>query len=176
MKLVYTKAQKGITVGQEVKVGDKVRLLHLGLCEVTFFRPPHKSSSEGKISLKAIGADVESEFYVGVIGAKWIEREDRLQPCGHPESAIVSHGITHHCGMCEARPLVNETQWEIVDESVHGGSIMVSNCEGEGGTTLEFTIKIIDNKRIVIECEDLHTGKPIGYQNDGINPSYHLPK
>jgi len=54
----------------EVRVGD------LAICRgetyiVEYFREPHKPGSSGKITTN------KGEFYVGVIGAEWIEREDR---------------------------------------------------------------------------------------------------
>lgn len=38
-----------------------------------YFSHPHKPSSEGKVSLEN-----GMEYYVSVIGAEWIEREDRV--------------------------------------------------------------------------------------------------
>ena len=65
MKLVYTTTQAPVQVGDEVLInGYPARVEH--------FRPPHKPESSGKVSLSN-GA----EFYVSVIGAEWIEREDR---------------------------------------------------------------------------------------------------
>ena len=66
MKLVY----EGTT--REVKVGDEVTLGDGETVTVTYFRPPHKPSSSGKVSV-----DGNREYYVSVIGAEWIEREDR---------------------------------------------------------------------------------------------------
>ena len=153
MRLVYKEHNGHNKPGTQVAIGDRVCIgLTHARHKVTYFAKPHKPSSSGKVTVVNASGQ-ESEFYVSVIGAEWIEREDQ-------------------------KVLVNEKprEWQIVDESVHGGSIMVSNCEGSDGTTLEFTIKIIGNRKVVIECEDLHTGLPVGYQNDGINPSYNLPK
>lgn len=69
MKLIYEKT------GQEVKVGDKVETFRGETVEVSFFRPPHKPSSEGHVSVKRDGGT--REFYVSVIGAEWIDRTDR---------------------------------------------------------------------------------------------------
>ena len=73
MKLIYTKT------GEEVKVGDKVLLDDGHEFVVHYFAKPHKSSSEGKVSVSAtaLNATGTREYYVSVIGAEWIEREDR---------------------------------------------------------------------------------------------------
>ena len=70
MKLVYKDSGNPVAVGDIVKTsrGDEV--------QVTYFRPPHKPSSEGKVSVKH-GDSGSIEYYVSVIGAHWIEREDR---------------------------------------------------------------------------------------------------
>ena len=65
MKLVYTETN------EPVNVGDRVCGLGAPM-EVTYFREPHKPSSEGKVSLSN-----GREYYVSAIGAKWIDREDR---------------------------------------------------------------------------------------------------
>lgn len=78
MRLVYQ------MTGEEVQVGDKVTLRDGELVEVTYFREPHKPSSSGKVSVRQM-SDVEPgeyvcdrEYYVSIIGAEWIEREDRV--------------------------------------------------------------------------------------------------
>lgn len=71
MRLVYEET------GEEVKVGDKAKTFRGEECTVTYFRQPHKSNSEGKISVRFDDSSFDMEFYVSVIGAKWIEREDR---------------------------------------------------------------------------------------------------
>ena len=72
MKLVYK------ATGAEVKVGDMVETSTGAKCKVTYFRPPHSPSSEGKISVRFDGTSFDREYYVSVIGAEWIEREDRM--------------------------------------------------------------------------------------------------
>lgn len=72
MRLVYKET------GAEVKVGDVITMPDGDKCEVTYFRPPHKPSSSGKVLVKFEGRNCNIEYYVGVIGAEWIEREDRL--------------------------------------------------------------------------------------------------
>jgi hypothetical protein len=74
MRLVYKATQA------EVKIGDIVDL-RPGKRKVVSFRPPHKPASEGKITV-AIPAKPpfdQQEYYVSVIGAEWIEREDRQE-------------------------------------------------------------------------------------------------
>lgn len=71
MRLVYTKGRRK---GKEVKVGDEVRLEY-GPVLVKSFSKPHKPASSGKVVIELLGG--EQQFYVSVIGAEWIEREDR---------------------------------------------------------------------------------------------------
>jgi len=66
MRLVY---QERPTV--EVKIGDRISFKGEETT-IQYFRIPHKPSSEGKVTL-GNGA----EYYVSVIGAVWIDREDR---------------------------------------------------------------------------------------------------
>lgn len=110
MKLVYD------ATGEEVRIGD-VTVIHGLPHEVTFFRKPHKPSSEGKVSLKYgdDNFDDVTEYYVSVIGATWIDREDRvtsLCECGKPmrdylrfspdeQCVLAWHGCTA-CGIPEA--------------------------------------------------------------------------
>lgn len=71
MRLVYK------DTGKEVKVGD-VCVLSCGTAYVVdYFRKPHKPASSGKVSMRHGGSPWTEEFYVGVIGAEWVEREDR---------------------------------------------------------------------------------------------------
>ena len=72
MRLVYSGTEK------EVKVGDRVKTFRGEDATVTYFREPSSSASSGKVSVKMDGDDWEREFYVSVIGAEWIEREDRI--------------------------------------------------------------------------------------------------
>ena len=70
MRLVYT------DTGKEVQVGDKVTLRSGEIAAVNSFPKPHKPASGGIVY---ITTDNESEmgYYTAVIGAEWIEREDR---------------------------------------------------------------------------------------------------
>jgi len=73
MRLIY----KGN--GNEVKIGDLVRIGNEDHV-VTFFREPHKPSSSGKVCIRWVNDDrslLGNEYYVGVIDAVWIEREDQ---------------------------------------------------------------------------------------------------
>lgn len=63
--------------GAEVRIGDVCETSDGEQVQVSYFRPPHKPSSSGKISVRFVGTDKTAEYYVGVIGCKWIEREDR---------------------------------------------------------------------------------------------------
>jgi hypothetical protein len=75
MRLVHRANHQPVLVGDVVLVGGTPHM-------VTYFRPPDHSSSEGKIIVRAVGstpADHGAEYYVGVVGAEWIEREDRGQ-------------------------------------------------------------------------------------------------
>jgi len=77
MKLVYTLPHgKEIKVGQEVKVGDKVLTFRGELVTVEYFVPPSKPSSSGKVTVKD-DCGINREYYVAVIDAEWINREDR---------------------------------------------------------------------------------------------------
>ena len=70
MKLVYKES------GKEVQVGDVVILKDGTTALIDSFSKPHKPASSG---LVYITTDTESQvsYYVGVIDAEWIEREDR---------------------------------------------------------------------------------------------------
>ena len=72
MRLVYKNSK------EEVKIGDKVLTeTQNKYATVTYFAKPHKSASAGFVTLKENNSDLSMEFYVGVIDAEWIEREDR---------------------------------------------------------------------------------------------------
>jgi len=72
MRLVYTET------GKPVKAGDLVTTFRGDQVRVSMFREPHKSSSSGKVIVQHPDApEIQAEYYVGVIGAEWIEREDR---------------------------------------------------------------------------------------------------
>jgi hypothetical protein len=71
MRLIYDKT------GEPVKAGD---VIHLdgAACYVYGFREPHKPASSGKVTVKAMDDNgFCREYYVSVIGATWVDREDR---------------------------------------------------------------------------------------------------
>lgn len=64
--------------GQPVKVGDIVTDMRGLQHKVTYFRPPHKSSSQGHISveLNSDGDKPQFEYYVGVFNLKWEDLDE----------------------------------------------------------------------------------------------------
>lgn len=66
MKLVHK------DTGKEVEVGDTVTSFRGDFATVRFFQKPHKPSSSGKFTTGG-----GFEYYVGVFGLEWIDREDR---------------------------------------------------------------------------------------------------
>jgi hypothetical protein len=70
MRLVYD------NTGEEVKTGDVIHI-HTVPYFVVGFNKPHKPASSGKVSVKEMtDKGFGAEYYVSVIGATWIERED----------------------------------------------------------------------------------------------------
>jgi len=72
MRLVYE------GTNDEVQIGDEVTLKGGRSVTVKYFREPHKPSSSGKVSVESFDG-YQMEYFVGVIGAKWIEREDHAE-------------------------------------------------------------------------------------------------
>ena len=73
MRLVYESTGAEVKVGDTIKVERRDQTVEL---RVDYFKEPHKPSSSGKvIVMEPTGGT--SEYFVGVIGAKWIEREDQ---------------------------------------------------------------------------------------------------
>lgn len=106
MKLIYTKTK------HEVKVGNRVINDDADAFTVTYFRQPHKPSSEGKISLKGEQTGNIREFYVSAIGAEWIEREDRNPRRVHNEwFRTVSMGGRKSCPSCKVKLPQGESIW-----------------------------------------------------------------
>lgn len=74
MNLIYNHNQESVEVGDIIELNDMT-------VKVRYFREPHKPSSSGKISVDVLNVDGENvcrEFYVGVLGARWINREDQV--------------------------------------------------------------------------------------------------
>jgi len=66
MRLIHKKT------GKEVAVGDKITSFRGEETTVQFFREPHAARSSGKV----VTAE-DREFYVGVYGMEWVDRDDR---------------------------------------------------------------------------------------------------
>lgn len=75
MKLVYDRN------GVEVQIGDVVTLRDGETVTVTYITKPHKPSSTGRVGVQELrlegGEDWTMSYFPNVIGATWIEREDR---------------------------------------------------------------------------------------------------
>lgn len=69
MKLIYKQP-----FGKLVQIGDKVTLTGHEMT-VESFEKPHKPDASGRVVVTD-GAN-SNRYYVSVIGAEWIEREDR---------------------------------------------------------------------------------------------------
>lgn len=72
MKLFYE------STGREVKVGDIAQTFRGEAVVVTDFREPHTPSSTGRVYVKFVDKETDrpregfaSEYFPGVIGAKW---------------------------------------------------------------------------------------------------------
>jgi len=81
MNLIYNSDEiNADRKGTTVKVGDRV-VTNLGeSVEVRFFREPSSPASSGKVSVRYTSEEDEgheAEYYVSVIGAEWVNREDR---------------------------------------------------------------------------------------------------
>lgn len=70
MRLVYE------LTGRECKAGD-VTLVDGQAWIITHTPKPHKPESSGRVSLESPSGANTRTLYVSVIGAEWIEREDR---------------------------------------------------------------------------------------------------
>jgi hypothetical protein len=70
MKLIYSDSK------EEVKIGDSISVQGVSFL-IDYFAKPHKPSSIGKVTIRSVQEGCRNEYYVSVIGAEWIEREDR---------------------------------------------------------------------------------------------------
>lgn len=59
----------------EVSLGDRV-VIDGEQVEVVDFEKPHKPTASGKVRIMHDDGEYDT-YYVGVIGAEWIEREDQ---------------------------------------------------------------------------------------------------
>lgn len=73
MKLIYD------DTGEEVKVGDKALTFRGEEVKVTAVVKPSHGGSTGRVRVKHLEFEkmYESEFFPGVIGAHWVDREDQ---------------------------------------------------------------------------------------------------
>lgn len=85
MKLVYTLS------GVEVRVGDKIVTSEGIHYTVEYFRKPSSPNSSGKITVKDASGQ-SREYYVGVIGAKWIDRDDQDDHDGYEFDSVHGRG------------------------------------------------------------------------------------
>ena len=67
---------EGDKKGQRAIVGDIINSSRGEKAQLSYFRPPHKKSSEGKCSITWMDEfENGGEYYVGVFGMKWFNRE-----------------------------------------------------------------------------------------------------
>ena len=71
MRLIYTETREPVEIGDFVWLSGREKP-----ATVIHFAKPHKPSSSGKVTVRD-SDERTSEYCVGVIGAEWIEREDR---------------------------------------------------------------------------------------------------
>lgn len=71
MRLIYAHN------GRDVLPGDTVQDFRGDWLEVVCGEKPRHAGSEGYVVVKEAGISGTRRFYASVIGAKWIEREDR---------------------------------------------------------------------------------------------------
>ena len=69
MKLVYSINNDPVQLGDLVTLSDGTEV------KIHYFRKPHKPESSGKVTVQEHGTT--REYFVSVIGAKWIDREDQ---------------------------------------------------------------------------------------------------
>lgn len=115
MKLIYERT------GEEVKVEDRVKI-GKGWATVKEFTQPHKPSSTGRVYVKMAGQTNGnlSGFFPSVIGAKWIEREDRNPSFTVTVTALVMsprgyEDLLRH-GRCDEK--INHEKHDFVVEAI----------------------------------------------------------
>lgn len=112
MKLVYKDSDIKVAVGDTVELRDGEE------ANIEYFREPRNSSSSGKITVKPI-VGCSLEVYVSVIGAEWIEREDR----GYEVNTIVNCDFAK----LEARTLTYYNSLQISDVLLNGATVVDIN-------------------------------------------------
>lgn len=78
MKLIYTATNRAdFSPGREVAIGDKV-VTFRGECAtvIAFAKPLHRAST-GRVTIGASDERWTMDYFPSVIGAEWVEREDR---------------------------------------------------------------------------------------------------
>lgn len=82
MKLIYTATKQPVLIGDRVSV-DGFEFV------VTSFERPHKPAASGKVNLRyALSRTTGRTFYVSIIGAQWVDREDHRAPSAIGEYLI----------------------------------------------------------------------------------------
>lgn len=75
MRLIDIETQENIAVGSIVTMPKDRN----GIEWIVVYMPkPHKPASSGKVTCRKMGTNEQVEYYAGVWGLEWIEREDRL--------------------------------------------------------------------------------------------------
>jgi hypothetical protein len=148
MRLVYENDHS-----REVKVGDEVTLEKSGeKMFVTYFREPRTPASEGKVSVhEEKGGQFGPEYYVSVIGAVWIEREDRPADDdfddGSGEEEVQNPPKSPEKGLNFS--VVNRDEFEF--EAVHDNdndwvlySPDIESCEGNSREQMDHVVAVVN--------------------------------
>lgn len=127
MKLIYSKNK------QEVCIGDRVELQHDGWMYVAVIQKPRSPASTGRVSVCKLKKDIDNfarhhSYYPSVIGAEWIDREDR------EEKEITLDTFKDEMG----RDYLEDVDPATINELLDTGSITVS----EKGKTYVVSLKI----------------------------------
>lgn len=128
MRLVYKATQKPVRLGDRHTIsGHKLA--------VNFFDKPHKPSSEGKVSMRVVGqpSAIGPYYYVSVIGAEWIEREDRYNNVGHvcPDTGRIAMTVADACAREDA---ADRTFYRYSEEAADAGLECWLQLEGIDAT------------------------------------------
>ena len=79
MELVYEKSEKPVEIGDVHTLSDDYKV------NITGIQEPHKPGSTGRVFCSVLSKEVNNKeygigtmaYFPGVIGAKWINREDQ---------------------------------------------------------------------------------------------------